>query len=120
MRYSESEITTLVGIFKPSQVVKIKIIEVSNDQLVTLVSDTCIESQHMPGVYMWKTTNINQTLLAGNGYTNMVYQMTCDQGKVFHGKFVFGGYVDDKVLLTDSIAKLDKIIEKLQIIIGLT
>lgn len=115
MRYSEEETTTLVGQFKPGQTVKIKLIELASDALVSVNNDICIESVHMPGMYLWKTTNITDSTLVG--YTNLLYEMKCvEDGKLFYGKFVFGGYVDDENNFTDSVADVEEIRQTVHII----
>jgi len=118
MRYSETEITTLVGQFSPGQTVTIKLIELSNDALVTVTSDVCVESLHIPGMYLWKTNNINDTSLIG--YSNLLYEMTClEDGSKFYGKFVFGGYVDDVVDaadLTGPITDVEEIRQTVHVI----
>lgn len=114
MRYSEEEVTTLVGQFKPGKNVTIKLIELSNDSLVSISNNVCTESEHMPGMYLWKTTNINDTALVG--YSNLLYEMKDEDGKVFYGKFIFGGYVDDEMDFTDSIADVEEIRQTVHII----
>lgn len=117
MRYSESEATVLVGTLKPGLTVKIKIIELSNDNLVELNTDACIESEHLPGVYLWSTTNINDNSLIG--YSNLLYEMTSiEDNKKFYGKFIFGGYPDKSVDvdLTSVEEQNNEIIEKVDII----
>lgn len=105
MRYSETEQTVLVGQFKPNQTVRIKIIELATDNLVDVDTDVCIESKHMSGMYLWKTSNIKPN--AVSGYSNLLYEMkTVEDGKVFYGKFVFGGYPDDSVDVN-----LDEVVE---------
>ena len=76
MRYSETEITTLVGQFSPGQTVTIKLIELSNDALVTVTSDVCVESLHIPGMYLWKTNNMPDSQVYINAIIGICsYQM---------------------------------------------
>lgn len=96
MRYSELEKTVLVGQFKTGQAITIKLIELSNDNIVEISNNNCIESQHMPGIYLWSTDYIVDNSLVG--YSNLLYEMTSvDDGRKYYGKFIYGGYVDKDV-----------------------
>jgi len=98
MRYSKTEITTLVGNFKPNSIVTIKLIDSNTDTLVNLTSSTCTESRHIPGVYLWKTDKISDSNLK-NVFHNLVYEMSSNDGKKFYGKFIYSGYVDKNVVV---------------------
>lgn len=121
MRYSNDEDAILVGIFKPNQNVKIKVLNLQNDLVITLKTDTCLESASIPGVYRWSTTSISDDRLT-SGFYNLFYEMTGDNGVKFYGKFIYGGYVDSpvEVNLTNINDDHKEIIEKLDIITALT
>jgi len=92
MRYASSENTTLLGKFSPGKRVTITILDLQTDKQVNLSSDICFESNILPGLYLWNTSNIND--LALMGYHDMYYRMMDQDGNTFDGKFVLGGYVD--------------------------
>lgn len=112
MRYSTNEKANLVGIFnKTGLTVTIELLELSNDNLVELTTNACIESAHMPGIYLFSTENIKADSLVG--YSNILYKMTdtSDTTNVYYGKIVFGGVLDDTTAIdittiTDSIDEL--------------
>ena len=97
MRYTKNEDVILVGKFKPGSVVKITLIELSNDNLVEVNTDECVESEHIPGIFLWSTSDIKPDALVG--YSNILYVMKDDTGKEFMGKFAVGGYLEDGVKL---------------------
>ena len=100
MRYSLGEKSVLVGIFPPGSQVNIKIIKLESDSLLTLVNDICIESAHADGVFLWSTANISDENNI-NGYLNLLYEMKSSTGQTYHGKFVYGGYPDDEVVIPE-------------------
>jgi len=114
MRYSLNENSVLVGQFEPGSTVNIEILLLETDTLLILDDDVCAESSFMPGVFTWNTSNLSD-LNNINGYVNLLYKMTSDQGDDYYGKFVFGGYVD---LIDDDVAEdvHNKILEWLYII----
>jgi len=105
MRYAIGENSTLVGQFEEGSTVHIKVLVLDTDTLLELDNDVCVESEHMPGMYIWKTSNIssNNNLI---GYTNLLYEMTSEAGKKYYGKIVYAGYVE-KVQLTDLSPLID-------------
>ena len=116
MRYSENEETVLVGILEPNMNVKIKIINLDSDALVSLKTDNCIESKHEGGVYMFSTKNIDKSTVPE--HANLLYVMTTEEGDRQFGKFVYGGYMDEPITVTvegDAEAH-EEIKEKLDII----
>lgn len=115
MRYSSSEKTVLVGQLTPGRVVSIKIINLLTDTLIDISNSTCVESEHIPGLYLWSTNDI--TPGGVTGFTNLLYEMK--QGdEVYYGKFVYGGYVDEdgNVDVSGIITDLTEVIETLNII----
>ena len=86
MRYNFDENSILAGMLPSGKNVTIKIIRMDTDELLELSDDTCHESQHIPGVYLWDTNNISTKV---TNYTNCLYVMT-DGNKNFYGKFVIG------------------------------
>ncbi len=94
MRYSEQETTTLAGKFNENDSVTIKIINMAGDILEDLDSNICTESDHIPGIFLWDMNNITNI---PTGYDNYLYEMT-NGTKVFFGKFIFGGYLDESAL----------------------
>ena len=90
MRYSSSESTTLAGKFTPGSSVTIKVVNIDTDSLLTVTSNVCNESIHIPGLFLFSTNKINSSL---QPFTNCAYEMT-DGTNIFYGKFVYGGYVD--------------------------
>jgi hypothetical protein len=61
MRYVKTENTILAGELAPSSTVKIKLINMQSDELLTINSNVCIESTHIPGTYLWNTSNIDSS-----------------------------------------------------------
>ena len=116
MRYGKDEQVILVGKFKPGSTVTIKLIELSNDNLVEVTNNICVESDHLPGVYLWSTSDISDDSLVG--YSNILYLMSDDTGKEFIGKFVYGGYIDDgvKVDLSEVLKDTKEIKENVDIV----
>lgn len=108
MRYGERETAILAGVFGETGLdVRIKIVELSNDNLVELKTDVCIESEHIEGLYLFSTANIMNDALIG--YNNLVYLMYSPSSNVKqYGKIAKGGIVDDT---TD--VSLDEITEML-------
>jgi len=99
MRYSKNEHVVVVGVLPANSVVKIKIINVANDALLSLTDDNCVESTHIEGVYLWSTVNIANSEDITT-YTNLVAQMYVVGGDAKHyAKFVIGGYVDDDIVV---------------------
>jgi len=115
MRYSSNENTTLVGQLTPNRVVTIKIINILTDTVIPLTNNVCVESNHIPGLYLWNTSNLS--IDAITGYTNLIYEMR--QGtEVYYGKFIYGGYVDKdgNVDISGLITDLTEVLETLNII----
>lgn len=116
MRYSGTEETILVGIFKPNSTVTIKILDIAHDDEIPLVTNVCYESDILPGVYMWSTLNIDASRI--DEYNNLLYEMKDNDGNVYYGKFIIGGYVDKEIDLSaiqdpaahDAILRILKII----------
>jgi len=93
MRYSKNEDSVLVGKFIPGSRVTIRILALDTDNELILDDDLCIESGHLPGMFMWSTSRIN----ASNNitdYSNLVYIMSSSTGEETVGKFTYGGYLD--------------------------
>lgn len=92
MRYKSTENTVLAGQLPPSTSVTIKIINMETDELIELNDSVCVESIHIPGVYLFNTSNITTQL---DIYTNCLYEMSGldNKGalKKFYGKIVIGG-----------------------------
>lgn len=115
MRYASNEKTVLVGQLEPGKDVTIKIVNLAVDQEVTLTNNSCIESKHIPGMYLWNTSAITAGSITG--YANLLYEM--HQGdEVYYGKFVYGGYVDENgnVDISGLITDLTEVLETLNII----
>lgn len=92
MRYSNTEETVLVGIFEPDAVVTIKIIDLATDNIIGVTRDDCTPSEHVPGVFRFSTTNIDKNTVPE--YANLLFCMTDEELNVYHGKFIYGGYLD--------------------------
>lgn len=107
MRYGSTETAILAGIFGETGLdVRIKIVELSNDSLVELKTDSCIESEHIDGMYLFSTANImNDALL---GYNNLVYMMYSEGSAIKqYGKIAKGGIADDTTEISlDEITEL--------------
>ena len=88
MRYKEEETTNLVGKLGNQKEVTIKVVHVPSDTLISTLSDKCVESQHISGMYFWSTTNMETTLTGA-----FIYEMT-DGSKVSPGKFTIGGAME--------------------------
>jgi hypothetical protein len=86
MRYGETENTILLGNFPTSGTVTIKIIDLSDDSLVSLTSNSCVESTNIPGLYKF---DVSANMTLPSTYKNYAYEMT-DGLNVFRGKFVYG------------------------------
>jgi len=92
MRYIKGEKAILVGIFsKPGLTVTMKMIVLEGDNLVELTSNICVESEHMPGVYMFSTENIKDDSIVTD--CNILAEMTntADETMKRYGKISFGG-----------------------------
>jgi len=112
MRYGSNENAVLVGIFGKKELdVRMKIITLEGDILVELVTDKCIESSHMEGVYLFNTENIKDDSIVG--YTNMLAEMrdVNDLTTKRYAKFTFGGIVDDKTEV--NLETIKELLEKL-------
>jgi hypothetical protein len=112
MRYSNTENTWLLGNFPSGGTVTIKIINLSTDNLETLVSNTCTESAEIDGLYKFDV-DVNMT---NSGYKNFAYEMF-DGDNRFRGKFVYGGYVDN-ITDDDTQTIIDDLWSDIQILIG--
>lgn len=122
MRYGSTETAILAGIFSESGLdVRIKIVELGNDNLVELKTDICIESEHIEGLYLFSTSNIvNDALL---GYNNLVYIMYSEGSAVKqYGKIAKGGVIDDQtdVNLAEITALITQLQKKVNILFTLT
>jgi len=107
MRYSNDESTVLVGTFETGKTIKIKVLNIVTDTLVSIKNNNCVESNHIEGVYLWPTNNIENAALK-SGYHNLIYCMYDDtSGKRFYGKFVYGGFVDKEVTFDTSGLEVD-------------
>ena len=93
MRYSENEETVLVGEFDTGKDIKIKILCLELDKLVTLEKEECEESEVFPGVYMFSTKYIDKSTVPE--YANLLYHMYDEDGNYYRGKFVYGGWFDN-------------------------
>lgn len=89
MRYTNEEVTGLVGKLGIDEIVTIKVVHIPSDTLVEVASDICIESDHIPGMYMWDTSNMGVPVSGA-----YMYEMT-DGTKVSPGKFTIGGAMDN-------------------------
>jgi len=94
MRYALGENSVLVGQFDTGNTVTIKLLVLDNDLLLTLNSNSCLESTKIPGIFMWNTSNISTTNNL-SGYTNVLYEMVSNTGKKYYGKIVYAGYVEN-------------------------
>lgn len=88
MRYAIGENSVLVGEFPPGSTVRIKILILENDNLLTLNTDVCLESSKLPGIYTWKTSNININNNI-NGLVNLLFVMTSEIGQKYYGKILY-------------------------------
>ena len=86
MRYGQTENTWLLGNLPPGGSVTITIVDIDTDNAPVLVDNTCIESQHISGLYIFDVLNN----LPISAYKNFAYEMT-DGENIFRGKFVYGG-----------------------------
>jgi hypothetical protein len=110
MRYSIEEKTVLAGQFDGGVSVSIVIVNIDTDTPLSLVTNVCLESDHIPGLFLFDTTNISTVLTQ---YTSCAYYMT-DGSKNFYGKFSLGGYIDENVKV-DNNAIADAVWNKLLI-----
>ena len=102
MRYIKTENTILAGELSPGTTVKIKLINMLTDELLPINSDMCVESQHIPGTYLWPINNIDQSV-----FDNLIQPMSVlyamyvpgasatGQKIVFKGKIVIGGELNN-------------------------
>ena len=106
MRYNNLENTVLAGKFITGKTIKIKIIDMETDGVVTLQTEDCTESTNIPGIYLWNTTNLPE----GNGLKNLLYEMydSDDSTVTFNGKFVYGGI--QELANTQVIEKLNELL----------
>ena len=119
MRYSKSEDSTLVGYFKPGSSVKIDILAIDTDNKLILDDDICIESQEVPGIFLWNTRSINASN-SFHHYSNMLYKMyDTDTDEIYLGKFIMGGYVDDRFNeISNTLDEINTKLNKLDDIIN--
>ena len=104
MRYVKTENTILAGNLLSSSVVKIKLINMTTDELLAINSNTCNESTHIPGTYLWNTNNISSTVFENlTTPINVLYMMyiESDITKNFKGKFVVGGEFNNLTTITN-------------------
>jgi hypothetical protein len=86
MRYAQTENTWLLGNLPPGKTVTIVIVDIDTDNAPILLSNECVESTHIPGLYIFDVlTNLPVT-----SYKNFAYEMS-DGENAFRGKFVYGG-----------------------------
>lgn len=111
MRYVKTENTILAGELESGTTVKIKLINMLTDELLPINSDICVESQHIPGTYLWPINNIDQSV-----FDNLVQPMSVlysmyvtganapapakGQKTVFKGKIVIGGELNNLSTIT--------------------
>ena len=93
MRYKIGENIQLGGLLPANATVTIRVLSMATDTLLALSSNVCSESSVIPGLYMWSTGNIADSV---TGYSTMYYEMT-DGVNIVSGKFTFGGYVENVV-----------------------
>jgi len=105
MRYAYTEETVLVGQLQPGDTVTIKIIDLATDNLITTTTTNCIESQHIAGMFMFSTINIDKNTVSS--YANLLYEMTSSTGEKAYGKFIYGGYLDNPITIDNSAATAD-------------
>ena len=118
MRYSTTEDTVLVAILRSGLTATIKIIDLINDNVISISSNACTESEHIPGIFRWNTNNIDDPALT-DGFYNLFYEITSSDSKKFYGKFLYGGYVDKDVVvdlseITDQHAVMQEDLELIQ------
>lgn len=104
MRYVKTENTILAGELSPSSTVKIKLINMQSDELLIINSNICTESTHIPGTYLWNTSNIDSSLFSNlTTPMNVLYMMynVSDPTKTFKGKFVIGGELNNLSTITN-------------------
>jgi len=114
MRYKNGEYTTLIGNLLPGRDVTITLIDIREDTLLDILTHECHESAHIPGAYLWDTSNL-VSAPSGEDHINCMYQMT-DGNDIFQGKFVIGGYLDEiatQVGVDETIQKVEYIINNL-------
>ncbi len=106
--YDETEIVFLIGKLLPGEAVKIKLIGIPGDILFLLFDDTCIESVHAPGFYVWDTTNIDFAGMSDPSPSSpspfspagfalafpmtVLYVMEDSKGNQHAGKFIVGAF----------------------------
>lgn len=93
MRYVKTENTILAGELPSDSTVKIKLINMQTDELLTIISDVCVPSQHIPGTYLWNTDNIDQSIFDNlTSPISVLYMMYVPNTLFkFKGKIVIGG-----------------------------
>jgi len=102
MRYTKDENTILAGNLPTGGDVTIKIINMDTDDLLTLDTDACTESDNIPGLFKFDTVNIT------DDRTDMIsclYEMS-DGTKTFRGKFILSGYVNTASLTQEQTDQL--------------
>ena len=102
MRYSNKEVTTVAGMFQSGDNVTIKVIDANDDTLEPLLTDICTESEHIPGMFLWKMDNL---LNPPEGSKHYIYEMTNGK-KPFYGKFTYGGLFGDMKSIRDELISI--------------
>jgi hypothetical protein len=108
MRYSVTENTYLVGQFLPGRTVTIKVLNLSNDVLLSIRTDVCVESKAIPGIYIWSTGNITTPITT---MTSLIYVMTSkEDGRTYIGKLVYGGLIEElnEINKTNEISEISE------------
>lgn len=108
--------TRLLGYLTPNTNVKIKIIDVKEDIIVTVQTDVCVESTSLPGLYIFNTNLIDITTLDDKYKTSgidsnyesleLAYIMKNELGETYGGKVVIDNDLRILIKMNDSIAKI--------------
>lgn len=89
MRYNSEEITALVGEFSTGDSVTIQVIDIVNDEVLTLADNVCEELGNCPGMFKWTTDKMPAGVEG-----HMLYRMN-NGSKNYYGKFTMGGHLDE-------------------------
>ena len=108
--------TRLLGYLTPNTNVKIKIVDVKEDIVVSVQTDVCIESTSMAGLYIFNTNLININSLNDKYKTTgpestyesleLAYIMKNELGETYGGKVVIDNDLRILIKMNDSIAKI--------------
>ena len=85
--------TRLLGYLSPNTNVVIKLVDIKQDKLIQLLTDVCLESTALPGLYIFDTNNIDLDKIDNIYKTSdtsleIAYIMTNELNQTYGGKIV--------------------------------